>query len=57
MSMSVQPTPTAATSMLTVTIQMDRTTALVIQDTPEMEQHVKVNENKRAHRNIFALTK
>ena len=53
----MQPTPITVTSTLTVTIPLGLTTALVIQDTPEMEQHVKVNENKRAHRNIFALAK
>ena len=50
MSMSVQPTPTAATSMLTVTIQMDRTTALVIQDIAAMEHRVQVNKpEKKTH--------
>ena len=50
MSMSVQPTPTAATSMLTVTIQMDRTTALVIQDIAAMEYRVQVNKpEKKTH--------
>ena len=53
----MQPTPITVTSTLTVTIPLGPTTALVIQDTPEMEQHVKVNENKRAHHNIFALAK
>lgn len=55
--MSVQPTLITVTSTLTVTIPLGPTTALVIQDTPEMEQHVKVNENKLAHLNIFALAK
>ena len=45
--MSVQPTPTAATSMLTVTIQMDRTTALVIQDIAAMEYRVQVNKPEK----------
>ena len=47
MSMSVQPTPTAATSMLTVTIQTDRTTALVIQDIAAMENRVQVNKPQK----------
>ena len=47
MSMSVQPTPIAATSMLTVTIQVDRTTALVIQDIAAMEYRVQVNKPKK----------
>lgn len=53
----MQPTPITVTSTLTVTIPLGPTTALVIQDTPEMEQHVKVNENKRAHRDVFELAK
>ena len=48
--MSVQPTPTAATSMLTVTIQMGRTTALVIRDLAAMENRVQVNKaQKKTH--------
>ena len=48
--MSVQPTPTAATSMLTVTIQVDRTTAIVIQDLAAMAYRVQVN---KAQKNAF----
>ena len=48
--MSVQPTPTAATSMLTVTIQVDRTTAIVIQDLAAMEYRVQVYKaQKKTH--------
>ena len=50
MSMSVQPTPTAATSMLTVTIQVDRTTAIAIQDLAAMAYRVQVN---KALKNAF----
>ena len=50
MSTSVQPTPIAATSMRTVTIQVDRTTAIVIQDLAAMEYHVQVNKaQKKTH--------
>ena len=49
--MSVQPTPTAATSMLTVTIQTDRTTALVIRNLAAMEYRVQVN--KREKKTLF----
>ena len=50
MSMSVQPTPTTATSMLIVTIQMDLTTALVIQDIVAMENRAQVNKpEKKTH--------
>ena len=51
MSMSVQPTPTAATSMLTVTIQVDRTTAIAIQDLAAMAYRVQVN--KALKKNAF----
>ena len=48
--MSVQPTLTTATSMLIVTIQMDRTTALVIQDIVATENRVQVNKpEKKMH--------
>lgn len=48
--MSVQPTPTAATSMLTVTIQVDRTTAIAIQDLAAMVYRVQVNKAlKKTH--------